>query len=287
MWGTCGRLTRRTEPKAELHDNVVCMRTASVLILLAASCGAQTFKGHHIGESVSEFLVAEPELKAKLEGCVNDTPKELNPEEIRQQFGKKGAKEYEQKMASAPAGSHVSIYATNPEFYRDRCEALILTLRDGNGSIDGTGYSEGNPHEAAITAMMIGDSDHDRNLAIRAESARDQWRGSKIPRREYRFSAGQLVWFFYDMYDVSYEVLAFDLLQRVGAAGHETLTPMHNVYGATWNNASQDWLTADIHIHLYEDRNPAKRLPIGLVVETRKSYEERLKQLANRKSSLD
>ena len=140
---------------AEKDDYAICLRAFPIFVLLAGSCSTRPFKGHHIGESVSEFLVAEP-----------------NPQQ---------------------------------------------------------GISFG----------------------------------------------------FYDRDYVRAEVSASDLLQRVGAAGHETLTPMHNDYGATWDHASQDRLTRDLHVHIHEDQHSTKHLPIGLIVETGASYEERLKQLAN------
>jgi hypothetical protein len=50
---------------------------------------AQKFKGHRIGESVSQFIAAIPEISTLYDECKAATPKVLSDDEILQKYGKK------------------------------------------------------------------------------------------------------------------------------------------------------------------------------------------------------
>src|ERR1700748_334933 len=53
------------------------------MVLTACPAFSQTvIMGHHIGESVSQFLAAEPALQARIDSCRESEPKPLTPEQI-------------------------------------------------------------------------------------------------------------------------------------------------------------------------------------------------------------
>jgi DNA-binding transcriptional regulator YiaG len=62
----------------------MAMRQLILLLVLAASPAfSQTvFMGHHIGESVPQFLAAEPGLQSNMDSCRAAEPKPMTPEQI-------------------------------------------------------------------------------------------------------------------------------------------------------------------------------------------------------------
>ncbi len=63
---------------------------------------------------------------------------------------------------------------------------------------------------------------------------------------------------------------------------------MQNGYGAVWNDQNEDWLTPEIHAHLWKTNNTTKQyFTLVLTVERRIDYDKRLDSMNNKPSPLD
>jgi hypothetical protein len=75
------------------------LRFVAVGALLSLGLQAQTFKGHRIGESTTEFLKLEPSLQAKVTDCQASAARPLTSEEIIKRYGRKRYEQYEKQEA--------------------------------------------------------------------------------------------------------------------------------------------------------------------------------------------
>jgi hypothetical protein len=117
------------------------------LVFSSSLMFAQNFKGHHIGETATEFLLAEPVIQAKLRECQANVPKELTADEIKKRFGKKGYEDYLRRVSANDTAygghppSHIAIMDKDADLYGESCGSVIDAMVNGTGRIDGIGVT--------------------------------------------------------------------------------------------------------------------------------------------------
>ena len=271
------------------------MKSLILLAILTYSAAApsQTFKGHHIGESVAEFFNAQPDLQAKLTNCLDDKPRELTEPEIKARYGAKVLKEYEKRRTDEGpnATAHTAIMDTDPDVYGDRCAALVDFAQTGQGRMEGTGYLHGNKYEQNLTKRTTSSGVSLATLNAESELFKQQsltreWAGIDPEHRTFLFSEGKLQSFSLTVF-APYADIVEDVTSKVNAKSVELLTPMHNAYGATWSDPMTTWDTKEIHVSLTESRNPAEHNSPRLAVQTEAEYLQFVERQRHRPSSVD
>jgi hypothetical protein len=259
------------------------------LMSAASHLPAQTFKGHHIGETTAEFLASEPVIRKKLDDCRADVPRALTLDEIQQQYGKKGLQDFlklvatdKAAVANGEASRHPRVMSLDFDLYGEMCGGVIDSFSDGNGQIDGVGFGfwEYNSHSMSISERIKAQPmDAEWNRALESGD-RANLRMVDPTGRYFDFEHGLLASISVKLSDHLLN-LRDDITIRVGVSPTSLSIPMHNAFGATWDDITYIWDTDQIHVRLTQKNNPAEPTPADLSVESRSLY---LEQEAKKKA---
>jgi hypothetical protein len=258
-------------------------RIGTVFCVLATALPGRTqdFKGHHVGESPAQFFAAEPKLKEKLDQCRNTVPRQLTDDEVRRRYGDKTLQELEKRRTSP---NPEVILDKDADVYGDRCFGLLEVANGKDVKIDGTGYDSENMFSKNLSERMAGP---ESMPLIKAKADNITWLGSDSGSRHFVFKGGVLS-NIQLLINAPYEDVVADVTKRLSVPPKEVLTPMHNAYGATWNDPSSTWDTPVVHVIAFENRNPAELHDVVLLrVETHAAYQQELEKLKNRPSTID
>jgi hypothetical protein len=252
------------------------------LMSAASHLPAQTFKGYHIGETTTEFLATESSIQKKLDDCRTNVPRELTPDEIRQQYGKKALQDFlRASQSQANATSHIAVMSRDPDLYGEDCASVIDALVHGAGAINGVGFARNSfssKLDQRIMALPILSAQRTALEIGRTANARNTY---DIRGRDFVFAQGLLASFSVGIGD-SVITLRDDITTRVGVAPTSFSIPMHNGFGATWDDFTFMWDTDQVHVRLTQQNNPAATTPANLYVESRSLY---LEEEARRKAA--
>ena len=231
---------------------------------------SQTFKGHRIGESFSDFVKAEPAIQEKLTYCQTTTPHQLSPDEIeklspeqlRSRYGA-WAKSFKQYMKieanyNKPDGALPSQKDQEQAEYRSKCSDLLNLSAKGDGELTGTGVGP-NTYSSEINDYL----------------------------RLFTFEGGRLVQLSTDLV-ANFDGARDDITKRVEVDPKEVKTPYHNAFGATWLDYSASWDNDSIHVELSQTNNPGERYSRPrILVETQEMHKRTLDKLKNAPNPLD
>jgi hypothetical protein len=252
------------------------------LVSAASQLPAQTFKGHHIGETATEFLANEPVIQKKLDDCRTNVPRELTPDEIKQRYGKKALQDFlRASQAQGNATSHIAIMSRDPDLYDEDCGPVIDALVHGNGHINGVGFEAHSDYwwkiEKRSEAMPIISAER---MTLESGSLANE-RQIDLKGRHFSFEQGLLASFSVKLSD-NLVTIRDDVTMRVGGSPTGLSIPMHNGFGATWDDITYIWDTDPIHVRLDQKNNPADPTLPSLFVESHSLY---LEQEAKRKAA--
>jgi hypothetical protein len=212
------------------------------LSFAVVSCHAQsqTFKGHRIGESFSDFLKAEPVIQEKLTYCQSTTPHQLtpdeiaklSPEELRSRYGAwaKSFKQYLKIEANynKPNGGLPSQKDQEQAEYQSKCSDLLNLIAKGEGELTGVGVGP-NTFAPEFNEYF----------------------------RQFTFEGGHLIKFSLDIV-AGFGQARDDISARLGVIPVETTTPYQNGFGANWNDHTASWDDDSVHVVLFLSDNPAR-----------------------------
>ncbi len=235
----------------------------ALLLIASLSPTAQTvIKGHHLGESASEFLDADKAVRDQIHQCHVDAPQPLSPEQIKAlsdadvvqlSLGFTDFPNRKKLMQRAAAGNVLSPdhrYSGQKVF----CEAAIKVLEQGGSGI------------------FLSDV---------------YFENSARPLLQYGFWKGGLAEIVIDTMQGSYDDAVTDFSERARVNPMQEQIPMQNAMGATWKDRRALWESPELYAVLNESRNPANR-NMSLVVQSRAYHEANVAlQKAAHKSALD
>lgn len=252
------------------------LRFVAVSALLSLTLQAQTFKGHRIGESTTEFLKLEPSLQAKVTDCQATAPRPLTSEEIIKRYGRKRYEQYEKQEAERrKQGQSSEVMDQDMDVYGDKCAALLDALVKGSGSICGNGYNPGNSYAESLLNRPVLDP-----------------RGHPLPHveisdgRGFNFKNGTLSALSLDV-AADFGSVRDDVTSRLGIAPKEASVPYQNAFGARWQNRIDMWDSDELRVELTEDNNPAKTSSPHLWVRSRTVYKDAIEKEKVQASPLD
>ena len=250
---------------------------------------SQTFKGHHIGESFSDFLKAEPAIQEKLTYCQTTTPHQLSPdeitklspEELRSRYGA-WAKTFKQYLKIESNYSKNGNKEQEQKEYLSKCEALLNFAAKGDGLINGTGDAGiGLKGFESPGGSLVGISVYIRNSIDNLTAANvDEY------HRYFSFRNNQLVSFSQDL-RAAYDSAQDDITKRMGVKPALKTVPYHNAFGATWTSVTAAWDNDSIHAELLKDDNPAQDMLPYFSVETQGLHKQFLESRQNAPKPLD
>lgn len=250
---------------------------------------AQNFKGHHIGETATEFLLVEPVIQAKLRDCQANAPKELTAEEIKKRFGKKVYQDYLRRVSANNAAyggnppSRVVIMDKDADLYGESCGSAIDALVNGTGRIDGIGFERHNRYWANILKRTSSMSSESMSLDEASQLIQVHY---DINERQFYFQSGLLASFSLNLV-AGIEVIKNDISSRLGVQPTDVSVPMHNAFGARWSDVTSAWDTEKLHVTLTQNNNPAEPSLPRLSVESHSLYTMFLERRKAAPSPLD
>lgn len=231
---------------------------------------SQTFKGHRIGESFSDFFQAEPALQERRTYCQTDTPHQLSPDEIaklspdelRTRYGAwaKSFKQYLKIEAdyNKPNGALPSRKDQEQAEYQSKCRDLLNAIVKGDGELTGVGVGP-NTYSSEINDYL----------------------------RLFTFEGGHLIKFSLDIV-AGFGQARDDISARLGVRPVETTTPYQNGFGANWNDHTATWDNDSVHVELFLSDNPARETARPrFLAESQQLHRELLEIQKNEPKPLD
>ncbi len=245
--------------------------------MFSLSLQAQSFKGHHIGESVADFLKSEPAIDAKVKDCQANPPRALTPDEIGNRYGRKVYNRYMKEQAQLSSqGKHEVLFDKDPDAYGDKCGALIDMLENRRAHIKGNGYDTLNPYSIKMDDEFL----KGERASIPPMPEVD------LSNREFYFDKGELISLILSI-AADYESVRKDVTSRVGVEPEEMSVPYHNAFGAHWEDITAVWDTTTLHIELSQEGNPAKPSLPHVLVQTQELNQRNLKRRQAEPKPLD
>ena len=228
-----------------------------VLTLTVAHAVSQTvIKGHHIGETVQEFLQASPDMKDQLATCHSGEPKPITPEQVH-------------------ALSNDQVYVLSLDYQAGlNRKQLEQMARDGKlFTKDERGFVVLNFCKFVVDVLEKGIAGP---ITQTPYSSTPMW----------GFTDGRLSSMSISLPTGSFAEVEADLTKRIGVQPVETSPSYSNGYGATWHNEIASWLSQELTATLEEDHNPVKP-SLMLSVTSRSLYDAFVKAKAAAPSPLD
>jgi hypothetical protein len=219
-----------------------------------------TIKGHHLGETVSEFIQSDIHIRQNLTECHAGEPKAITSDQVQamnhQQIydlglllGGPSKKELEKLAAAGKLFTEDSRFPAQKAY----CQGLVNALEKGD--------------EKPFFAEILFPDSH-------------------LPTVLWAFEAGRLSEVGVSMYNEDFVAVEGDMTKKVGFKPELSQPAMHNAMGAAWNNQVAVWMSPDLVARLVDDRNPAEP-SLELSVVSRKIFDDRVKRQAAAHSPLD
>ena len=228
-----------------------------VLAFMVAHAASQTvIKGHHVGETVQEFLQASPDMKDQLATCHSGEPKPITPEQVH-----------------ALSNDQVYVLSLDHQAGLNR-KQLEQMARDGKlFTKDERGFVVLNFCKFVVDVLEKGIAGP---ITQTPYSSTPMW----------GFTDGRLSSMSISLPTGSFAEVEADLTKRIGVQPVETSPSYSNGYGATWHNEIASWLSQELTATLEEDHNPVKP-SLMLSVTSRSLYDAFVKAKAAAPSPLD
>jgi hypothetical protein len=224
-------------------------------------------KGHHLGETVQEFLQADPNIQAQLASCHASEPKPITVEQARKMPDHKQAEKLAEQGKLFTADTR-----TTEELYY--CYHLVGALENRQPVCT--------PVTQNACNIMVGawEGAHEKAESLTFTP------GPDVGDPRWSFTDGRLSSIYVEFHPGTFAEVETDLTKRIGIKPDEAAPAYSNAYGATWNNQVAVWLSPELFASLTENRNPTEQ-SLVLRMTTRSSYDAQAKAKQSAKSPLD
>ena len=229
---------------------------ALLLVLLPAAPSQTVIKGHHMGETVEDFLQIEPDIKSELGSCHAGEPRPMTVEEASKLSNN-------QVLTMSLRDPSVSSKKKVQQLAK---EGKLLT------------EDQRTPSEKGFCDKLISVLEKGVTLGIT--------RSYMQTYPAWGFSDNKLDFMELEFQSASFPDVVADLTKRVGLAPTESNSPMQNGFGATWVDQRATWLSPELWASLQKSNNPSNSKLI-LTVMSRSAYDQIAKRTEDRPSPLD